>query len=208
MLKGMTKHEDKEHIWPKARTNFQRLAFVTYFMALLTTGDTQVISICCLTEILEQPRGGTPALNVMVIRHQHHTKQLFHAFVDNNQNHRFLCAVDDLCTVALGLTASGNSASGCPQHLGADNFDCCPRRHELDVYFRRPLQNSPLESFATMSRLFPFCIMLELEKKTFLYRDLSLINAWCCVADVNINSLRLRRRELIFRSLPSNPMRQ
>ena len=34
-----------------------------------------------------------------------------------------------------------------------------------------------------------------------------LINAWCCLADTNINSLRLRRRELIFRNLPSNTMR-
>ena len=32
---------------------------------------------CCLTEVLEQPGGETPTLNVMVIRHQHHAKQLF-----------------------------------------------------------------------------------------------------------------------------------
>ena len=32
---------------------------------------------------------------------------------------------------------------------------------------------------------FPFCII----EITFLCRDLSLINAWCCRADANINSL-------------------
>ena len=31
-------------------------------------------------------------------------------------------------------TASGNSASGHPQHLGSNSFDCCPRRHEIVVY--------------------------------------------------------------------------
>ena len=29
----------------------------------------------CLTEVLEQPGGGTPALNVMAIRDQRHAKQ-------------------------------------------------------------------------------------------------------------------------------------
>ena len=40
----------------------------------------------------------------------------------------------------------------------------------------------------------------------FLYCELSLINACCCRADATINSLRLRRRELIHRNLPSNSM--
>ena len=50
-------------------------------------------------EVLKQPGGGTPVLNVMLIRHQHHAKQLhciFNAFVGINQNHRSLGAVDDL----------------------------------------------------------------------------------------------------------------
>ena len=54
-------------------------------------------------------------------------KQLVHAFMGNNRNHRSRGAVDD-------LMASGNSASGRPQHLGSDIFDCCPRRHEVVVY--------------------------------------------------------------------------
>ena len=56
-------------------------------------------------------------------------KQLFHAFMGNSQNHRSRSTVD-----ALLLTASGNSASGCPQYLGSNNFDCCPRGHEIGVY--------------------------------------------------------------------------
>ena len=39
-----------------------------------------------------------------------------------------------------------------------------------------------------------------------LYCELSLINACCCRADATINSLRLRRRELIHRNPPSNIM--
>ena len=60
------------------------------------------------------------------------------------------------------------------------------------------------------SRTFPQC------KFSFLYRvrieiillncKLSLINACCCRADATINSLRLRRRELIHHNLPSNIM--
>ena len=50
---------------------------------------------CCLTEVLiiaylftlKQPGDGTPALNVMVIRHQITQNNYFHAFVGNNQNH-------------------------------------------------------------------------------------------------------------------------
>ena len=62
------------------------------------------------------------------------------------------------------------------------------------------------------SRTLPQCII----KFSFLYRvrieiillycELSLINACCYRADATINSLRLRRRELIHRNLPSNIM--
>ena len=46
-----------------------------------------------------------------------------------------------------------------------------------------------------------------LESKYFsLLCVLSLINVMCCRAEANINSLRLRRRELMFRNLPSNAM--
>ena len=34
------------------------------------------------------------------------------------------------CTVS----ASGNSASGHPQHLVGDSFDCCTERYEIVVY--------------------------------------------------------------------------
>ena len=54
--------------------------------ALVTAGSTQVISICCLTEVLERPGGGTPALKVMVITNITQNNY-FHAFVGNNQNH-------------------------------------------------------------------------------------------------------------------------
>ena len=32
------------------------------------------------------------------------------------------------------LMTSGNSASGRPQHLRSDGFDCCPQRHEIVVF--------------------------------------------------------------------------
>ena len=35
------------------------------------------------------------------------------------------------CTVALGLSASCNSAFGHPQHLGDDSFDCSTDRYEI-----------------------------------------------------------------------------
>ena len=31
------------------------------------------------------------------------------------------------------LKAEGNSASGHPQHLGCDSFDCCTERYEIVV---------------------------------------------------------------------------
>ena len=37
----------------------------------------------------------------------------------------------------------------------------------------------------------------------FLYRDLSLINAWRYRSDVNVNSLGLRCRELIYKTFTS-----
>ena len=62
----------------------------------------------------------------------------------------------------------------------------------VNIYFCRcPLQNSPLENVATMLHFLSVRI-----KIIFLYRDLSLINAWCYLADVNINSLWLRHRKL------------
>ena len=36
----------KFHIWPKTCTTFHPLAFVTSYIALVTAGNTQVISIC------------------------------------------------------------------------------------------------------------------------------------------------------------------
>ena len=32
-------------------------------------------------------------------------------------------------------SASGDSSSGVPQHLGADSFDRRPERYEIDVYY-------------------------------------------------------------------------
>ena len=37
------------HIWPKTCTTFHPLAFVTSYIALVTAGNTQVISICYLS---------------------------------------------------------------------------------------------------------------------------------------------------------------
>ena len=36
------------------------------------------------------------------------------------------------------LSASGNSASGHPQHLVGDSFDCCTERYEIVVYCSDP----------------------------------------------------------------------
>ena len=33
-------------------------------------------------------------------------------------------------------SASGNSASGHPQHLVGDSFDCCTERYEIVVYYK------------------------------------------------------------------------
>ena len=56
----------------------------------------------------------------------------------NIQNQRSLCAVDNLmhCCLRPDGLAEGNSESDRPQHLGSDNFDCCPRRHEIVVYYQ------------------------------------------------------------------------
>ena len=51
---------------------------------------------------------------------------------------------------------------------------------------------------------YPFYIMLE-SKYFFLFFSLPFIAE--CRADANINSLRFRRREFIFRNMPSSTMR-
>ena len=72
----------------------------------------------------------------------------------------------------------------------------------VNIYFcRRPLQNSHWKTLQQCRISFLYHVRIEI---IFLYRDLSLINAWCCRADANINSPRLRGRELILRKLPSN----
>ena len=50
--------------------------------------------------------------------------QLFHTFLCNSQNYHPRGAVP---------SASGNSASGHPQHRGGDSFDCCTERYEIVV---------------------------------------------------------------------------
>ena len=40
------------HIWPKTCTTFHPLAIVTSYMALVTAGNTQVISICYLPQVV------------------------------------------------------------------------------------------------------------------------------------------------------------
>ena len=40
------------HIWPKTCTTFHPLAFVTSYMALVTAGNTHVISICYLSQVV------------------------------------------------------------------------------------------------------------------------------------------------------------
>ena len=43
-------------------------------------------------------------------------------------------AVDDPMHCCPRPSASGNSASGHPQHLMGDSFDCCTERYEIVVY--------------------------------------------------------------------------
>ena len=75
----------------------------------------------------------------------------------------------------------------------------------VNIYFcRRPLQKSSLENIAMMSIFLYVSWSIEI---FFLCCELSSNNAWCCRADANINSLRLRRRELLLRNLPSDTMR-
>ena len=40
------------HIWPKTCTTFHPIAFVTSHMALVTAGNTQVINICYLPQVV------------------------------------------------------------------------------------------------------------------------------------------------------------
>ena len=78
--------------------------------------------------------------------------------------------------------------------------------HVNIYFFRRPPQSSSLENIATMSISCLYYVRVEI---FFLCCELSSYNAWCCREDANINSYRLRRRELILRNLPStsNTMR-
>ena len=62
-------------------------------------------------------------------------KQLFHTFLCNSQNYHTLGAVDDPMHCCPWPSASGNSASGHPQHLVGDSFDCCTERYEIVVYY-------------------------------------------------------------------------
>ena len=78
--------------------------------------------------------------------------QLFHTFLCNSQNYHPRGAVDDPMHCCLrpsasgnsasghpqhlvgdSTSASGNSASGHPQHLVGDSFDCCTERYEIVV---------------------------------------------------------------------------
>ena len=43
--------------------------------------------------------------------------------------------VDDPMHCCPRPLASGNSASGHPQHLVGDSFDCCTERYEIVVYY-------------------------------------------------------------------------
>ena len=51
-------------------------------------------------------------------------------------NYHPLGAVDDSINCCPLPSASGNSSSGHPQHLGGDSFDCCTERYEIVVYCR------------------------------------------------------------------------
>ena len=46
----------------------------------------------------------------------------------------FNFAVDGPMNCCPRPSASGNSSSGHPQHLGGDSFDCCTERYEIVVY--------------------------------------------------------------------------
>ena len=48
-------------------------------------------------------------------------------------NYHPLGAVDDPMNCCPLPSASGNSSSGHPQHLGGDSFDCCTERYEIVV---------------------------------------------------------------------------
>ena len=68
---------------------------------------------------------------------------------------------------------------------------------QINIYFcQRPLQNSPWKMLQQCLISFLYHVRVEIIS---LYRDLSLINAWCCRTDANINSRS--RRELILRNL-------
>ena len=49
-----------------------------------------------------------------------------------------------------------------------------------------------------------FYFLYYVRIKISLYSNLSLINAWCCPTDVNINLFQLPSHEIIFRNLLSN----
>ena len=60
-------------------------------------------------------------------------KQLHHTFLGDSQSYQPLGAVDHLMDYRSRTSASGDSSSGGPQHLGNDGFDCRPERYEIVV---------------------------------------------------------------------------
>ena len=59
------------------------------------------------------------------------------------------------------MTASGNSASGHPQHL-MDSFDCCTERYEIVVYCKndnshinQSRTNGPINAHLTIAQFMP-----------------------------------------------------
>ena len=57
--------------------------------------------------------------------------QLFHTILDTSQKYQPQGAVDQLMN--YHPRPEGDSSSGGPQHQGADSFDCCPERYNIDV---------------------------------------------------------------------------
>ena len=57
----------------------------------------------------------------------------------------------DCCTERYD-SASGNSASGHPQHLVGDSFDCCTERYDIVVYYCRGVPQSKLTMTVKMKR--------------------------------------------------------
>ena len=101
-------------------------------------------------------------------------------------------------------SASGNSASGHPQHLVGDSFDCCTERYEIVVYCSKTSLPVTIkeETFDTIL-LCHFRVGHTGRDKTFDYRKKGFSNVKNNFSVISYLKLRIRPKS-IFRAEKKN----